>query len=42
MAKKVLVSYLDRNKVFDIPNDIENDIEYLTAECLKAFRFETN
>ena len=42
MAKKVLVSYLERKQVFEIPSTIEDDIAYLTSEVLKGFTFDTN
>ena len=37
MSKKVLVSYLERKEVFEVPHCVENDIEHLTAEVLKGF-----
>ena len=42
MAKKVLVSYLERKQVFEIPSSVEDDISYLTSEVLKGFTFDMN
>ena len=39
MAKKVLVSYLERNKIFEIPGTVKNEIAYLTSQVLKGFNF---
>ena len=33
------MSYLERNKVFEIPGAVENDIAYLTSQVLKGFNF---
>ena len=39
-SKNVLVSYLERNKKFSLPEGKElSDIEYLRKEFLKAFAF---
>ncbi len=38
----VLISYLERKKVFKVPNNIENDIAYLKSEVLEGFDFGTN
>ena len=40
-VKRVLVSYLDRNKVITIPDDTgEGDVQYVIKEFKKAFNFE--
>ena len=39
---KVLVSYLERKQVFEVPSDIEDDISYRTSKVMKEFTFDTN
>ena len=40
-AKRVLVSYLDRNKIITIPGETgEGDVQYVVKEFKKAFNFE--
>ena len=38
MAKRILVSYLERNKIFVLPEGAENDVQYLKIEFLKTFK----
>ena len=38
MAKRILVSYLERNKVLVLPEGAENDVQYLKTEFLKTFK----
>lgn len=42
MARMVLISYLERNKVFKVPNTVEDDSEFLKSEVLQGFKFGTN
>ena len=43
MAKNVLLSYLERNKVFKVPYNKEGtDLDYTKGEFIKCFLFERN
>lgn len=37
MAKQVLVTYLERNKVVTIPQACSNDLDFLTEEFSRVF-----
>ena len=41
-ATYVLVSYLERNQVFEVPSMVEDNIAHLTNEVLKSFTFGTS
>ena len=41
-CKKVLVSYLERKKTFEIAGTVENDLEFLTSEVMKSFSLDSN
>ena len=42
MPRTVLISYLDRNKAFTIPDNKKvYDVEYLRGEFIKAFSFHS-
>ena len=42
MPRTVLISYLDRNKAFSIPDNKDvYDVEYLRGEFIKAFSFHS-
>ena len=42
MSKKVLVSYLERKKTFELADTVENDVEFLTSEVMKSFSLDNN
>lgn len=41
MGKKVMVSYLERNRIFELPDTVANAIEFLTSEFLKRFSIDS-
>ena len=40
MAKQMLVSYLDRKKVFLIPGSVVNELQFLREKFEKEFKFD--
>ena len=42
MARKVLLSYMDRNKPICIPDHVEESVSFLKQEFMKNFNFSSN
>ena len=42
MAKRILLSYLDRNKPITIPEEVKDTVSYLKQEFVKNFNFAPN
>ena len=42
MTRRVLLSYLDRNKPVIVPQDTESDISFLRKQFLRSFNYSKN